>query len=137
MLTTKSSLDYPASKEGRVLPPEDQIKREFLAKAVQPDTEIRKRGPDTILFLTFPLLQQERVLGFGRIEMSLNSAMDLLRRLEFWGLSAVAAVLCIGLIFATYLSKSVTKTIGELVEAASRVGKVYLTKRLSEKDPDN
>ncbi len=135
----KVIIDYPISKEGRILPPEEQIKGELLAKlkAGEPDTEIRKRGADPILFLTFPLLQQERVLGFGRIEMSLNSAMDLLRRLEFWGLSAVAAVLCIGLIFATYLSKSVTKPIGELVEAASRVGQGDLTQRLNETDPDN
>ena len=135
----KVTIDYPASKEGRILPPEEQIKGELLSrlKANELDTQIRRRGPDTILFLTFPLLQQDRLLGFGRIEMSLNSAMDLLNRLELWGLTAVAVVLCIGLLFATYVARTITRPIGDLVSAASRVGQGDLTQRLDESDSDN
>jgi signal transduction histidine kinase len=132
-------IDYPAGKEGRILPPEEQVSGALLSKlrTNEIDTQIRQRGADTILFLTFPLIQQNRVLGFGRIEMSLNSAMHLLNRLKFWGLSAVGAVLYVGLVFATYLAKRVTKPIGELVEAASRVGQGDLTQRLNESDTDN
>src|SRR5262249_60144867 len=88
----KVIIDYPISKEGRLLPLEEQIKGGLLAKlkAGEPDTEIRKRGADPILFLTFPLLQQERGLGFGRIEMALDSAMDLLSRAGFPRLSGDA-----------------------------------------------
>jgi len=132
-------VDYPASKEGRILPLEEQVQEGLLSKLKtnEIDTQMRQRGTDTILFLTFPLIQQDRVLGFGRIEMSLNSAMGLLARLKLWGLSAVAVVLYIGLMFATYLARRVTKPIGELVKAASRVGQGDLTQRLDESDTDN
>jgi len=132
-------IDYPASKEGRILPFEEQVRGQLLSrlKANEIDTQIRQRGADTILFLTFPLIQQSHVLGFGRIEMSLNSAMELLNRVKFWGLSAVGAVLFIGLTFTTYLARSITRPIGELVEAASRVGQGDLTYRLNESDTDN
>jgi signal transduction histidine kinase len=135
---SKVIIDYPAQNEGRILPPEERISDSTLARLEQNeiDTQIRQRGKDTILFLTFPLFHKAHLLGFGRIEMSMNSAVALLDRIKLWSLIAAWSLFLIGLLFTTYIARSVTKPIGELVQAAVRIGQGDLTQRLDESRKD-
>jgi len=135
---SKVIIDYPAGKEGRILPPVEQIDPVTLKRLQQNeiDTRIRRRGRDTILFLTFPLFQQERLLGFGRIEMSMNAAVGLLDRIKLWGFATAAGLFLIGVLFATSMARTVTKPIGELVQAAIRLGRGDLSFRLKESRTD-
>ncbi|MBI3811226.1 MAG: HAMP domain-containing protein [Nitrospirae bacterium] len=131
-------IDFPAQKEGRILPLEERVDEATLARLAQNeiDTQIRQRGRDTILFLTFPLFQQERFLGFGRIEMSMNPAVVLLDRVKIWSFVVAGGLFFVGLFFATYFAKSVTKPIGELVQAAIRIGRGDLSLRMDESRKD-
>jgi len=135
---SKVIIDYPAQNEGRILPPEERIDRSTLSRLERNeiDTRMHRRGKDTILFLTFPLFQKERLLGFGRIEMTMNSAVALLARVKLWSLITAWCLFLIGLLFATYFDRSVTKPIGELVQAAVRIGQGDLTQRLDESRKD-
>jgi len=131
-------IDYPAQNEGRILPVVERIDKSTLARLERNeiDTQMRWRGKDTILFLTFPLFQEERLLGFGRIEMSMNSAVALLDQIKLWSLITAWFLFLIGLLFTTYIAKSVTKPIGELAQAAIRIGQGDLTQRLDESRKD-
>ncbi len=134
----KVIIDYPASQEGRVLPAQERITPLILASLKQNEinTHIQKRGKDTILFMTFPLFHNERLMGFGRIEMSMNSAVALLDRVKIWSLMTAGGLFLFGLLFSTHFAKSVTKPIGELVQAATRIGKGDFNQRLDESRRD-
>ncbi|HUK55359.1 MAG TPA: ATP-binding protein [Nitrospiria bacterium] len=134
----KVVIDDPAQSEGRTLPPNEQITPETLAnlKKNKIDTRIQKRGDRTFMFMTFPVFHKEQLLGLGRIEMSMDYAVALLNRIKLWGLITTAGLFMIGLIFASYFAKSVTRPIGELVRAAVRIGQGDFNQRLDESRRD-
>lgn len=132
------TIDYPANKEGRILPQDERVDRKDVSDLENNQilTAIRTRGKDTILFLTFPVSNGSRVVGFGRIEMSMNSAVDLLDRIKFWAIVSAVTLFGVAVLFAAYLSRTVTRPIGELVQAAARIGEGNLDIRLPEDSHD-
>src|SRR5215831_8537205 len=68
------TIDYPSNKEGRVLPVEERITPPDLMRLQHDEilSQILSRGSDTILLLTFPVIRQNQLGGFGRVEMSMN-----------------------------------------------------------------
>ena len=68
--------------------------------------------------------------------MSMNSAVELLDRVKFWAIVSAAALFGVAMLFAAYLSRTVTKPIGELVQAAARIGEGDLTVWLAETSRD-
>jgi signal transduction histidine kinase len=100
------------------------------------DTRIQNRGDHTYMFMTFPVFQRNRLLGLGRIEMSMDSAVAQLDRIKLWGLFTTAGLFMIALLFASYFAKSVTRPIGELVRAAVRIGQGDFDQRLDESRRD-
>jgi signal transduction histidine kinase len=135
---SKVIIDFPSQKEGRTLPPEERIDSSTLAKLVKNeiDTQINRRGEEMMLFLTFPLFHKEQLLGFGRIEMSLNSVMVFLNQIKLWSLITAWCLFMIGFFLATYFARSVTKPIEELVQVAVRVGEGDFTQHLDESRKD-
>lgn len=131
-------IDTPARKEGRVLPRAEQIDRETMArlKMNHIDTKIRKRGKHTYMFMTFPVLHKDRILGLGRIEMSMDYAVALLNQIKLWGLVTTAGLFIAALIISSYFAKSVTRPIGTLVQAAVRIGQGDFNQRLDESRKD-
>jgi signal transduction histidine kinase len=136
--SSKVIIDYPAQKEGRTLPPEERIDRDTLTKLEKNeiDTQIRRRGKEQMLFLTFPLFHKEQLLGFGRIEMSLDSVMEFLGQIKLWSLVTAWCLFLVGFLFASYFARTVTKPVEELVQAAVRIGQGDLTQRLDESKKD-
>ena len=134
----KVIIDYPAEKEGRTLPPQERLSPAILARLSQNEieTQILTRNEDVVLILTFPLFQEQTLLGLGRIEMSMSPAVVLLSRIKFWGFLTAAGLFLIILLFATYLAKSFTRPIGELVQAAVRIGRGDFKVRLNESRQD-
>ncbi|MHB8481366.1 MAG: sensor histidine kinase [Nitrospiria bacterium] len=134
----KVIIDYPAEKEGRTLPPRERVDPAILARLSQNEieTQILGRNENIVLILTFPLFQEQRLLGFGRIEMSMNSAVALLSRIKFWGFITAAGLFLIILLSATYLAKSFTRPIGDLAQAAVRIGQGDFKVRLNESRKD-
>ncbi|HTN43236.1 MAG TPA: ATP-binding protein [Nitrospiria bacterium] len=134
----KVVIDNPAQREGRTLPPDEQIGPETMAylKKNKIDTRIQNRGDHTYMFMTFPVFQKNRLLGLGRIEMSMDSAVAQLDRIKLWGLFTTAGLFMIALLFASYFAKSVTRPIGELVRAAVRIGQGDFDQRLDESRRD-
>jgi len=132
------TIDYPSEKERRILPAEERITPSDLAKLQKNEivSQIRSRGTDTILLLTFPVFQQEQLAGFGRVEMSMNPAVALLSQIRFWGMTAAATLFLVAIVLAAYLARSVNRPIADLVEAAGRVGAGELTLRLKESSRD-
>ncbi len=131
-------IDYPIQREGRLLPTDERIdETTFVFRQLNEiDTRIISRGRNTFLLLTFPVFQQGRLLGFGRIEMSMNAEQALLAKIRFWDMIAGGSLLLLGLVFSLWLAKSVTKPIGELVQAARRIGEGKLQPRLNESRKD-
>jgi len=131
-------IDYPAQKEGRILPAEERIDASDISRMEHNEilSQLHARGADTILFLTFPVLRQQQLLGFGRIEMSMNSAVALLNRIKLWSTVSAAGVFLIAVVLAAYSARSVTRPIGDLVQAAKRIGAGDLTSRLDESSGD-
>jgi signal transduction histidine kinase len=134
----KVTIDYPAEKEGRILPAEERLTPLELNRLKRNEilSQIRSRGSDSILLLTFPVLQQNQPLGFGRVEMSMVSAFALLNQIKFWGAITTAALFLLAVLLATYLAGSVTRPIFELVNAAGRFGAGDHALRLSESSKD-
>ena len=134
----KVVIDDPARSEGRTLPPNEQIDPETMAqlKKNRIDTRIQTRGAHTYMFMTFPIVNNERLLGLGRIEMSMDSAVAALNRIKLEGLITTACLFMIGLFFASYFAKSVTRPIGALVQAAVRIGQGDFNQRLEESRKD-
>jgi signal transduction histidine kinase/cell division protein FtsL len=134
----KVTIDYPAEKEGRILPAEERLTAPELSRLEHNEilSQIRSRGSDSILLLTFPVLRQNKPLGFGRVEMSMNSALTLLSQIKFWGAVTAVALFLIAVVLATYLAGSVTRPIFELVNAAGRFGAGDHTVRLIESSKD-
>ena len=132
------TIDYPSEKEGRTLPAEERITTSDLARLQKNEilSQIRSRGNDTILLLTFPVFRQDQLAGFGRVEMSMNPAVALLSQIKFWGLTAAGTLFLVAIVLAAYLSRSVNRPIADLVEAAGRVGAGELTVRLEESSRD-
>jgi signal transduction histidine kinase len=132
------TIDYPAEKEGRILPPDERLDRNDLSELEHNEilSEIRTRGPDSILFLTFPVFRGGTIIGLGRIEMSMNSAVELLDRIKFWAIVSAAGLFVVAVLFAAYLSRTVTRPISELVQASARIGEGDLTVRLPETSQD-
>jgi signal transduction histidine kinase len=137
-VNNRVTIDYPAEKEGRVLPVQERLDRGSISALEHNEilSQIRPRGPDTILFLTFPVLKGGAVIGFGRIEMSMNSAVNLLDRIKFWAIVSAATLFLMAVFFAAYLARTVTRPMTELVQAAARIGKGDLTVRLDEISQD-
>jgi len=131
-------IDDPPGQEGRFLPPDERVDPADFAfkQRNEIDTRVLSRGRDTVLLLTFPVFQRGRLLGFGRIEMSMNAEEALLARIKFWDMVTAGGALLLGLLLATSLAKSVTKPIGELVQAARRIGEGKLQTRLDESRKD-
>ncbi len=134
----KVTIDYPAEKEGRVLPAEERLTPLELNRLRHNEilSQMRSRGSDSILLLTFPVLREKQPLGFGRVEMSMNSAFALLDQIKFWGAVTTAALFLLAVLLATYLAGSVTRPIFELVNAAGRFGAGDHALRLSEASKD-
>jgi signal transduction histidine kinase len=134
----KVTIDYPSDKEGRVLPAEERMTSSDLARLQHNEilSQIRSRGTDTILLLTFPVLRQDQLAGFGRVEMSMNPAIALLSRIKVWGLAAAVTLFLIAIVLAAYLARSVNRPMADLVEAAGRVGAGELTLRVKESSRD-
>jgi signal transduction histidine kinase len=134
----KVVIDNPAQSEGRTLPPVEQIDSETMShlKKNKIDTRIQTRGDHTFMFMTFPIFHNERLLGLGRIEMSMDSAVAALNRIKLWGLITTAGLFMIGLFFASFFAKSVTRPIGSLVQAAIRIGQGDFNHRLEESRKD-
>ncbi len=132
------TIDYPSDKEGRILPIEERLTAPEVYRLEHNEilSQMRSRGSDSILLLTFPVLRQNRPLGFGRVEMSMNSAFALLNQIKFWGAVTTAALFLLAVLLATYLAGSVTRPIFELVDAAGRFGTGDHTLRLSETSKD-
>jgi len=135
---SKVIIDYPAQREGRTLPLEERIDKGTLAKLEKNeiDTQIRQRGKELMLFLTFPLFIKEQLLGFGRIEMSLDSAIAFLDQIKLWSLITGWCIFMMGFLLANYFARSVTKPINELVQVAVRMGKGDLTQHQDESRKD-
>lgn len=131
-------IDDPPQREGQLLPPEERIDATTLAtlKANEIDTRTEQHGRDTILFMTFPLFPQQQLVGFARIEMRMNHERALLGQIRLWGLIAAAGLFLVGSAFAAYLAKHVTRPIGELAQAAERIGRGDLTVRMDESRRD-
>ena len=136
--SNKVTIDYPAEKEGRILPAEERLGSTDLSRLQHNEilSQIRPRGSDTVLLLTVPVFRQHQLLGFGRVEMSMNSAVALLNQIKFWGVIAAVTLFLVSVVLATYLARSVTRPIADLVQAAGRVGAGDLTLRLSESSQD-
>jgi signal transduction histidine kinase len=134
----KVVIDNPAQSEGRILPQDEQIDPETMSRLRKNriDTRIQKRGDHTFMFMTFPIVHKERLLGLGRIEMSMDAAVAALDRIKLWGLITTAGLFMIGLFFASYFAKSVTRPIGTLVQAAVRIGQGDFNQRLDESRKD-
>jgi len=132
------TIDYPSEKEARTLPAEERITTPDLTRLQKNEilSQIRSRGSDTILLLTFPVFRQDQLAGFGRVEMSMNPAVALLSQIKFWGVTAAATLFLVAIVLAAYLSRSVNRPIADLVEAAGRVGAGELTVRLEESSRD-
>jgi signal transduction histidine kinase len=132
------AIDYPMKREGRLLPKDEQIdETTFVFQQLNEiDTRTIRRGRNTYLLLTFPVFQQGRLLGFGRIEMSMNTELALLAKTKLWDTITAGVALLLGLLLATALAKSVTKPIGELVQAARRIGEGKFQPRLNESRKD-
>ncbi len=131
-------IDDPAQNEGRILPSQERIDPESVESMRQNgiDAQIQLRGKDTMLLMTFPVLQRGRLLGFGRIEMVMNSAVALLDKIKLWGMITAGGLFLIGVVLSTYLAKRVTQPIGELVDAAARIGRGDFGRRLDESRKD-
>ncbi len=134
----KVTIDYPAEKEGRILPVDERLKLSELSRLELNEivSQMRSRNSDSILLLTFPVLRQNQAIGFGRVEMSMNSAFALLNQIKFWGAVTTAALFLLAVLLATYLAGSVTRPIFELVGAAGRFGAGDHALRLSESSKD-
>jgi signal transduction histidine kinase len=137
-LDNRVAIDYPSRREGRLLPTDERIdETTFVFRQLnEVDTRLLTRGRDTLLLLTFPFYQQGRLLGFGRIEMSMNAEEALLAKIRFWDMISAGGLLLLGLILSLSLAKTVTKPIGELVQAARRIGEGRLQTRLNESRKD-
>ncbi|HUJ79881.1 MAG TPA: ATP-binding protein [Nitrospiria bacterium] len=131
-------IDDPEENEGRLLPPDERIDPAAIAfdQRHEIDTRILTRGRNTFMLLTFPVFQGGRLLGFGRIEMSMNAEQALLAKIKRWDLITGGGALLLGLLLATTLATSVTKPIGELVQAARRIGEGRFQPRLDESRKD-
>jgi signal transduction histidine kinase len=132
------TIDYPSEKEGRTLPAEERTTTSDLTRLQKNEilSQIRSRGSDTILLLTFPVFRRDQLAGFGRVEMSMNPAVALLSQIRFWGVTAAATLFLVAIVLAAYLARSVNRPIADLVEAAGRVGAGELTLRLKESSRD-
>lgn len=132
------AIDDPPQREGQLLPPDERIDATTLAKlkANEIDTRIVHQGRDTILLMTFPLFPEQQLVGFGRIEMRMNREMALLAQKKRWGLIAASGLFLVGLAFAAYLAKHVTRPIDELAQAAARIGRGDLAVRVDESRRD-
>ena len=131
-------IDDPPEREGRLLPPNEWIDATMLAKlkANATDTRVERQGRDAILVMTFPLFVQQRLVGFGRIEMLMNYEMSLLERRMIWGLIIAGGLLLVGVVVAAYVAKHVTRPIGVLVHAATRIRQGDFTVRVDESRRD-
>lgn len=135
-------IDYPASKEGRLVPKEERLARATLDKLRRIGrhneiyTEIRDRGGKTYLFITLPLFNEELPFGFARIEMSLNESFLLLRKTKFVSLLVAAGVFTLGTFIAIFFARSLTSPINQLAQAASQIGKGQFDLKLDEKRDD-
>lgn len=136
--TGRVVLDSPREAEGRILPPEERIDPAILARMTQGemDTKIQPRGKDTLMLTTFPVFRGDHVLGFGRIEMTMNPVIALQDRIKVWGLLTAAGLFLVGLLLSAHFARSVTKPIGELVQAAVRIGRGDFAQRLDESRTD-
>lgn len=132
------AIDDPPQREGQLLPPEERIDATTLAKlkANEIDTRVAQHGRDTVLLMTFPLFPEQQLVGFGRIEMRMNREMALLAQKKRWGLIAASGLFLVGLAFAAYLAKHVTRPIDELAQAAARIGRGDLAVRVDESRRD-
>jgi len=137
-LDNRVVIDDSAGLEGRLLPPQERIDPAMIAfdQRREIDTRTLSRGGDTFMLLTFPVFQGGRLLGFGRIEMSMNAERALLSKTKLWDMITAGGALLLGLLLATALAKSVTKPIGELVQAARRIGEGKFQPRLDESRKD-
>lgn len=137
-LNNRVVIDNPGWREGRLLPPHERIDAAQIAfdQRREIDTRILSRGRDTFMLLTFPVFQGGRLLGFCRIEMSMNAERALLAKTKLWDMITAGGALLLGLLLATALAKSVTKPIGELVQAARRIGEGKFQPRLNESRKD-
>jgi len=137
-LNNRVVIDNPEWREGRLLPPQERIDAAEIAfdQRREIDTRILSRERDTFMLLTFPVFQGGRLLGFCRIEMSMNAERALLAKTKLWDMITGGGALLLGLLLATALAKSVTKPIGELVEAARRIGEGKFQPRLNESRKD-
>lgn len=131
-------IDYPEEKEGRTLPPKEKINTEALALLSRNEimTDILIRNRESVLVLTFPLFQEKRLLGFGRIEMSMKPVETLLNQIKRWAMGAAGGLLLIVVMFAVYQAGSFTRPIGELVRAANQIGKGDFSARLDSSRKD-
>jgi signal transduction histidine kinase len=131
-------IDDPPENEGRLLSPAERVDPATIAfdQRHEIDSRILSRGRNTYMLLTFPVFQGGRLLGFGRIEMSMNAEQALLARIKRWDLITGSGALLLGLLLASTLAKSVTKPIGELVQAARRIGEGRFQPRLDETRKD-
>jgi signal transduction histidine kinase len=137
-LNNRVVIDNPQWREGRLLPPQERIDPAQIAfdQRREIDTRILSRGRDTFMLLTFPVFQGGRLLGFCRIEMSMNAERALLAKTKLWDMITAGGALLLGLILASALAKNVTKPIGELVQAARRIGEGKFQPRLNESRKD-
>ncbi len=131
-------IDSPKEEEGRLLPPQERIAPQTLARMTRNeiDTRLDRRGKEAVMLVTFPLFRGEDLLGFARIEMSMNSVVALLDRTLVWGGMTAAGLLLVGLFLSTSFARTVTKPIGELVQAAVRIGRGDFKPRLDESRRD-
>jgi len=127
-------IDYPASKEGRILPKEERLSAAILDQLRHNEihTNIRERGGETYLFITLPLFNEKLPFGFARIEMSLNESFLLLRKTKLISLLVAGGLFFLGMVIAIFFARSLTSPINQLARTAALIGKGQFELKLDE-----
>jgi signal transduction histidine kinase len=131
-------IDFPASKEGRILPENETLDKRTrdALKRNEIFTELKEKGQTTYLLITLPLFNEKIPFGFARIEMSMNESFVLLRKIKLISLLVATGLLLIGTVIATLLAKNLTYPINQLAKKALLIGKGDFEPTLDESRQD-
>ncbi|MBI3804342.1 MAG: HAMP domain-containing protein [Nitrospirae bacterium] len=127
-------IDYPVSKEGRVLPKSERLSRQTLDKLQHNEiyAEIKELQGGTYLFITLALFNEKVPFGFARIEMALDESLTLIRKTRVISLLVAGGLFCVGTGIAIVLARNLTSPINQLAEAAALIGKGEFGLKLQE-----
>lgn len=131
-------VDFPAAKEGRVLPEGEKLDRTVREALYHNEiaTELKEKGDETFLLITLPLFNNTIPFGFARIEMSMNEHFVLLKKIRLLSLLVMTGLFLVGTLIATLIARNLTYPINQLAKKAALIGKGHFEPTLDESRQD-